>query len=192
VELVIGPYLLTGRIQGMVQDRLLLYRYARIRAQDHVRAWIHHLVLNHAACNEGAWHSQDGPWPKTTMLAGLEKKGREDRREWKAWTIAAVEGGEGLLSGLLEMYWRGLIMPLPFFPRSSWEYAARRAKGMDPEAALERAGAVWKGNRFSRGEAEDPYFQRCFGHGNPLDRTFQECAENILGPLLAHEEELKE
>ena len=187
VDLEIAEYRLKGRIEGILEDRLLHYRYARVRAEDHVRAWIHHLVLNHLALLR-LKHA----YPRTTMLAGLEKKGRADR-EWKAWTFAPLAEGEKILNLLMDIYWRGLVRPLPFFPRTSWEYASRLSKGKVPgEEALVKARNIWKGSPYSRGECEDPYFQRCFEYGEPLGAAFQKCTEDILGPLFVHEEEFRE
>ncbi|MBW2207912.1 MAG: exodeoxyribonuclease V subunit gamma, partial [Deltaproteobacteria bacterium] len=113
VDLEIAEYRLKGRIDGILEDRLLHYRYARARPQDHIRAWIHHLVLNLLVPSRPVEE-----YPGTTMLAGLEKKGRADR-EWKAWTFAPLAEGEKILTVLMDIYWKGLVRPLPFFPRTS-------------------------------------------------------------------------
>ncbi len=185
VELEIAGFGLRGRIEGVLEDRLLQYRYARARAEDHVRAWIHHLVLNHPAL-------RDRDYPRATMLAGLEK-GRRSEREWKAWAFEPIGGSEKILGKLMHIYWKGLTRPLPFFPRTSWEYASRCLKGNGTrEEALERAGKLWRGSPYIRGESEDPYFLCCFGSGDPLDSAFEKCAEDILGLLLVHEKEIRE
>ena len=126
------------------------------------------------------------------MLAGLEKKSRADR-EWKAWTFEPLAEGEKILGLLMDNYWKGLVTPLPFFPRTSWEYVSRLSNGKVPrEEALVKARNTWRGSFYSRGECEDPYFQRCFENGDPLGEAFQKSAEEILGPLFAHEKENRE
>ena len=187
VDLGIAEYRLTGRIEGIREDLLLQYRYARARPQDHIRAWIYHLALNLLVPSRPVEE-----YPGTTMLVGLENKGRAGR-VWKAWAFSPLEQCEKILARLMNAYWKGLMRPLPFFPRTSWQYATRLAKGtISEEEALAKAGNTWKGNIHVRGEWEDPYFQLCFGNGDPLGKTFQKCTQEILGPLLAHEQEIKE
>ncbi|HEN21015.1 MAG TPA: exodeoxyribonuclease V subunit gamma, partial [Desulfobacteraceae bacterium] len=52
---------LTGRIQGLYEKYMILYRYAGIKPKDRLNAWIHHLVLN---------NMKPFGYPQTTMLFG--------------------------------------------------------------------------------------------------------------------------
>ena len=93
------------------------------------------------------------------------------------------------LEALLELYWRGLQTPLPFFPESALEFAAKQdAKGAPP---LERARAIWRGNVRAKAEGADAAFQLCFGgaEANPLDAEFEQLALAIYAPMLDAKEE---
>jgi exodeoxyribonuclease V gamma subunit len=123
------------------------------------------------------------------MLAGLSPKGREP--QWVAYEFQAVKNSQEILENLLEKYWAGLVMPLHFFPRSSWDYAQWVLdKGKPLEDALEKAHSTWMGNEFTLGEREDAYYHLCFGNTDPLDSEFQHSAEDVFGPLLEHQKEI--
>ena len=176
VDLTLGDFRLTGRISGRYGDRLLQQRYARVRPQDHLRAWITHLALGLADS------------PRNSMLVGLRAEGEAT---WVAWNYGPVENGAGLLVGLLERYWEGLQRPLPFFPRSSWAYARLVLERGSPEGeALRKASEIWVGDDYRRGEREDPYYHLCFRDTDPLDDEFQRLATDLFEPLLAHQKEV--
>ena len=146
-----------------------------------MKAWIHHLALNGAGA--------DG-YPKFSLFAGLDATGKGEPR-WIAWEYNPVEGWEEILGKLMAFFWKGLMAPLHFFPGSSWAYARDfLEKGRSHEEALQRAQKVWIGNRFSRGEGMDNYFQRCFGNIDPLDSAFAAAAKEVFGPLLGHQEKV--
>jgi len=58
------------------------------------------------------------------------------------------------------------------------------------QAAIHAARKKWAGSDFSRGESEDPYFERCFGKMDPLDEVFEDTATEIFLPLLNHSSEI--
>lgn len=176
VDLTLGDFRLTGRISGRYGDRLVQQRYARVRPQDHLRAWITHLALGLADS------------PRSSMLASLRAEGEAT---WVAWDYGPVENGDGLLVVLLERYWEGLRRPLPFFPRSSWAYARLVLEKVNPEGeALRKASETWAGDDYQRGESEDPYYHLCFRDTDPLDDEFQRLAIELFEPLLAHQKEV--
>jgi hypothetical protein len=47
------------------------------------------------------------------------------------------------------------------------------------------------GDRHSRPEAEDPYYDLNWGNVDPVDERFRELAVTLFGPLLEHEEKLE-
>ena len=83
------------------------------------------------------------------------------------------------------------MKPIPFFPLSSWELVESLAKGKEEEQARQSARNKWKGSDFSPGEGEDPYFQVCFEHGDPLNEEFEELSKKIFEPLISCEEKIK-
>jgi len=181
VELDISGFRLTGVIDGIYPDRLVQYRYTKVKPKDRLRLWIHHLALN---CMRA-----DG-YPGTSTLAAL--KSRASELEWAAWDYSPVENSEEILKQLLETYWAGLNKPIHFLPRLSWDYAERvLKKKSDEQSALKKAGEAWIGSDFVRGESRDPYYQLCFGHGDPLDSQFEQLAVETFGPLIACEKDVK-
>ena len=176
LNLEISGFRLTGELRGIYPERMLSYRYARVKAKDRIGAWIRHLALN---------AFKEPSYPKNTLFMGLVKT--PDGPAWAGWEFSPVEGVEAVLSQLLETYWKGLRRPLHFFPESSWAYAYQRLqKGKTEEEALEAARRSWEGGDFARGEKQDAYYDLCFRTGAPLDEAFQKLSERVFGPLMAH------
>ena len=181
VDLRISGFRLTGRIDAIYPERLLHYRYARVKSKDRLRIWIHHLALNSLLADK---------YPRTSMLAGMVPRGGES--EWIAWEYSPVEHSKAILGRLLEEYWTGLVRPLHFFPESSWIYAHMTLEKNKPrENALRSACKTWRGSEYSRGECEDPYHQLCFRNTDPLDSEFRRIAEEIFRPLIGHQREIE-
>ena len=159
VDLQLGAFRLTGRLDRLWPHSLLHYRYARLKMKDIMRSWIEHLVLNSL--------NQPG-YPKQTLLV-MENEAR---------TFAALDGAVVLLENLLNHYWQGLSMPLRFFPRSSLAYATK--------GTLEAARKEWRDDTFNNrpGEGSDPAIQRCFGATEPFDDEFCSLAVELLGPMM--------
>ena len=104
-----------------------------------------------------------------------------------SWKFSAVSQSRDMLHGLLDLFWAGMSKPLHFFPESSYTYAQNvLLKGYSKDLALKSATNKWVGSEFARGESTDPYFERCFGKTHPLDESFQDLAELIFSPMLAH------
>ncbi|MCJ7596358.1 MAG: exodeoxyribonuclease V subunit gamma, partial [Desulfobacterales bacterium] len=153
VDLTLQEFRVRGLIHPVYPERLVLHRYGRLRARDHLRAWIIHLVLNTL---------EEGHYPGTTTLVGLDPARREEP-VWAAWEYGPVEGSREILAGLLDLYWSGLRTPLPLFPESSWTFVHERlVKMRSSKEALSLARRVWEGSDYSRGEGEDPYYGLCF------------------------------
>jgi len=178
IDLNISDFRLTGRIKPIYPERLLHYRYARVKARDRLRVWVHHLALNCVMADI---------YPRTSMLAGLEPdKGRE--AVWAAWEYSPVENSKEILENLLKDYWEGLMKPLHFFPDTSWVYAhTMLEKNKSEEDAINSAHRIWEKTDYSRGECEDPYYQLCFGNTDPLDSEFRRIAEKVFRPFLEHQ-----
>jgi len=180
-DICISGFRLTGRIDSIYPERLIKYRYTRIKPKDRLNTWIQHLFLNRFATDHN---------PRMSLLAGLSPKGKDP--QWVAYEFRPVENSQEILENLLEKYWEGLLMPLHFFPRSSWAYVERvLEKGNPQEDALENARNTWTGNDYAPGECEDAYYQLCFAHTDPLDSAFQDIAEEVFGPLMDHQKEIE-
>ncbi|MFN3985849.1 MAG: exodeoxyribonuclease V subunit gamma [Rhodocyclaceae bacterium] len=138
------------------------WRYADARASDYVSAWLHHLALCATApagvAAHSQWHARDGVFRFRTCADAPEH-----------------------LRALLGLYREGLRRPLPFFPKSAWEWARN---GHD----LGKARAKWSGGRDPAfAECNDPAIRLAFrGVADPLDEHFEAVAATLLDPLLAH------
>ena len=109
---------------------------------------------------------------------------RDGRRRFRK-----IDDPEGQLNHLLATYHRAGHEPVPFFPRSSWDYAVLRfEKNYLAEKALDRVRTQWNQSFHQPGEAEDPYIQYCFRDSEPLDQTFVEITEAIYSPIMQHME----
>ncbi|QTA88951.1 exodeoxyribonuclease V subunit gamma [Desulfonema magnum] len=179
VDLSLNGFRLNGKIDAIYPERLVHYRYAKVKSSDRIKTWIHHLVLN---CRNGSGYGADSKYPRFSMLAGSDSM----------WKYEPLENSEAILETLLEKYWEGLKKPLHFFPKTSWEYADMiLGKSKSSEAALQKAQNAWTGGDWSSGEIEeDFYFQLCFEHANPLDSEFQKTALEIFEPLINVQEEV--
>ena len=176
IDLKISDFNLTGRIDGIYPERLIQFRYVKIKARDRLKLWIHHLILN-------AGHADN--YPRTSMLVALDPV-------WAAWQYPPVENSNELLAAMLKIYWQGLMKPLHFFPESSWEYGQQVVeKNKSPEEARRIASAKWSGSDFSRGEGNDLYYQQCFGYYDPIDTEFQNLSLEIFKPILENQQKIE-
>jgi len=182
MDLSISGFRLMGRIDAIYPERLLQYRYARVKPRDRLKIWIHHLTLNSLTADK---------YPRTSILAGLDPGNRREA-VWIAWGYSQVENSKEILGRLLEEYWAGLARPLHFFQDSSWAYAhVLMEKNKPGENALNNARKTWTGSEYNRGECEDPYYQLCFRNTDPLDSEFQRIAEDVFRPLIEHQKEME-
>ncbi|NLI83027.1 MAG: exodeoxyribonuclease V subunit gamma, partial [Deltaproteobacteria bacterium] len=170
VDLAISGFRLSGTISPIYPGWLFRYRYATLGAKDRLKAWVLHLALN---CGEVPGY------PRETILVGL------NRKKWQAFRLISPENPLELLGELLELYWRGIMKPLHFFPETSLEYARLLLeKGNSPEEAIKAARRKWLGNEYRRGERGELHLDLCFRGTDPLDGEFQDTAVKIFGPLL--------
>jgi exodeoxyribonuclease V gamma subunit len=182
VDVHMGDFRLTGRLEMVYPEQLIQYRYARVTPTDRIKIWINHLALNSSIADN---------YPRTSMLMGLAPHNTGEP-VWTAWEYPPVKNSEEILATLVEMYWFGLKMPLHFFPKSSWSYSVMRIERNTPQGdALQTAHNTWNGNDYARGECEDAYYQLCFRNTDPLDSQFEKTAMDIFKPLLAHQKEIQ-
>lgn len=170
VDLTLGDFWLTGQLTGLTPDGWVNYRLARLKANDYLSLWLHHLVLNAMAPAGIALNSH---W-----LA-------EDQEV----RLPPVEDPRVQLQVLLGWYWHGSRQLLHFFPKAAVAYVEqlRKERNNDAESALRAARTVWEGNPFRPGRAErdDPYYRLAFRASDPLDQEFTTVAQAVFAPLLA-------
>ena len=176
LQLSIGRFEISARIDNVFDGRLLRQRLTTRKPKDLLRTWIDHLLLN---CLR--------PVESILITATKEKQPVVER------FAPANDDPRKLLAGLLDFYWRGLREPLPFFPRSSFAFADRTVHptrgGSSP---LDKARKTWgdspqpRDDDFGqRAEREEDYFDLAFRNvADPLGPEFQELAMAVFEPAL--------
>ena len=182
----LGPARIRGRLDDLWPAGRTRLDFARVRGNGELELWIRHLVLC-ALVEEGL-----GCGPRS-VLVGRPANSREDKR---IVAFGPVEAPREQLAMLFEWAWSVESAPLPFFPRSSRQYAEKASK---PELAWrEAAGELFgreTGNRNGpSAELErDLESQRIWEGGSPLETladrplifAFEELATRFFEPLLA-------
>jgi exodeoxyribonuclease V gamma subunit len=185
---------ITGLIRNLWPQGQVEHHYSKLGGTSELRLWIRHLVLNWAAPEA---------CPKQSILVGRP----HDDGGAMAIRFRPVDDARSALLGLLQLYWLGQTMPLPFFPKSSRAYVEvlRRSSGT-VEGALNAAHVQYRGSRHSPvpADADDPCVQQVFGGRDPLSPAFSpfdgdmamldiprfgDLARTIFEPLLDHREE---
>jgi exodeoxyribonuclease V gamma subunit len=175
LQLKIGRFELGARIDSLFDGRSLRQRLTTRKPKDLLGVWIDHLILN---CFR--------PTESILITATKEKRPVIER------FAPPSEDPRTLLATLLDFYWRGLREPLPFFPRSSFEFAERTAHPTKGSSPLEKARKAWgesalpHDDDFGLGpEHEDDYFDLAFRNvTDPLGPEFQKIALAIFDPAL--------
>jgi len=98
-----------------------------------------------------------------------------------------------LLRQLLDQYWRGLTLPLKFYPETSlvfaqaeWDHSNGRRTRKGGKTPLEKAQEKWEEGGYGgiKGESTEVHIELCTRGDEPLDKTFEGLAWQILEPLL--------
>ena len=82
-----------------------------------------------------------------------------------------------VMSGLLDLYWEGLRVPLPFFPETSLKFFEKNKKVNDESLALSSARGTWDGGTYSTGEGENQYYRLLYRGMDPLSSEFMALAD---------------
>ncbi len=185
VDVPIGDFHLTGRLELLTEQGIVLYEYASADAKRALRVWIEHLVHNVI----------DSGFAKESFLFAVNTS---QKGEWHGSRFRPPADSRQILQQLLNLYWRGLTEALRFFPRSAWKFVTllrqpekkKSAEQLRKDALQAAKKNEWDDYRFP--EKKDPYWQICFGHeDDPLNESFCQLAEEILGPLFDHRAELE-
>ena len=167
-DLTLGGFTLSGVLDSIYAGRMVLFRPAKLKPKDWLRAWIRHLI----------WcASEPAPELHLTVLAG------EDRTVFFG---PPEKPASELLQELLEIYWRGLSEPVPFFPSSAFAFGqALASQSKRARPPLELAQREWNGGQNMFAEKDDAAYRLCFGERDPLTADFEQLARAVIGPMLA-------
>ncbi|MGB8355026.1 MAG: exodeoxyribonuclease V subunit gamma [Chthoniobacteraceae bacterium] len=166
VDLQLGVFSLTGRIESIYGERVVHFRCATLKPKDRLRAWISHLAR--CAVQPGVAHEM--------VLVGEDEGVKFSR----------VANAAELLGGLLEIYWQGLMQSAPFFPEISHAYAdgvvnpSTRAR----TSPMQKARNAWNGGDSWGAVEKDAYEEFCFGGSDPIDEEFARLAMAVFEPML--------
>jgi len=182
VNLNISGFHLTGKVDRIYSDRIVMYRNAITKAKDLLGAWIYHLALScHLALN----CTEKNKYPGTSVFVG-----KNEKRETTVMEFPLVEDSCDFLGQLLEYYWQGLASPTHFFPETSLSYAKQVEKNKTKEDALRAARNKWEGSSFIPGESVNLYYELCFRGKEPLNKEFEKAAIDIFTPILTNKHTL--
>lgn len=163
--LVLGEFILTGSLANLTSQGMVSVRCAQPSGTDYLRLWLQHLILNIIT-------------PDNVPLCSYHVSEGEDV------VFPPVQQAEKLLLPLLALYWQGMTQPLPFFPKSSYAYAAQMHKDGDVVKALAAARKKWVSSEFVHGEDQNLYAQLAFRGIDPLGDEFADLACRVFTPLL--------
>ncbi|MDQ3197805.1 MAG: exodeoxyribonuclease V subunit gamma, partial [Verrucomicrobiota bacterium] len=171
VQLEMEWFTLRARFDKIYDGRLVHYRQTTCKPKDLLTAWIYHLVANCEA-------------ETPSILITADKYGKPVEHHF-----ASVEPAfaHDRLQELLELYWRGLREPLPFYPKSSLAFAEASLNDKD---ALAAARKIWERVHYENdggapAESEEPYLALAFRNvAEPFGENFQETTRAIFLPIL--------
>ena len=171
IAVSLDGFTITGMIDTTADGGFLRFRPADIKASDLMRAWISHILLQ-------------------VFRPGAVVQSRHMGKKRQA-LFAPVADPEAVLTGLLNVYWQGLSMPMHFFPETSYAYAKALSKTSGSEdKALDAAVNAWTGrDGFSQAEKDNGAYLICFKGASMLDAEFADLALKIFSPLLGHVKE---
>ena len=170
-QLELGEFTLRARLDKIYDGRLVHYRQTTRKPKDLLTAWIYHLVANCEAETPSILITADKfGKPVVQNFAPVEAPAARER-----------------LQALLELYWRGLREPLPFYPKSSLAFVETSLTENDALAAAQK---IWEKKHYESdagvpAESEEPYLALAFRNvAEPFDANFQETTRAIFLPIL--------
>jgi exodeoxyribonuclease V gamma subunit len=144
VALQLGNQLLSGTVARLHGQHVVRVSFSMLTARQRLSAWIELLALTAA--------HPDVEWRAIVLGRGGQS------------LLGPVDGAWArlVLGDLVELRRTGLSEPLPFAPRTSYEYARRRAAGRAIEVFAAKLDDAWKNER-------DGAYERFFGIGASVD-----------------------
>ena len=133
------PFHLHGLVSDIYHDRRVVVRFGETRPRDLVGLFITHLIWILGTREDT---------PKISQLVCTDE----------TWQIESLTDARLLLRVYLDLFWKGMHDPLPFFEQSSHVYAWHRLqKSATQAAAMAQALKKWQGDGQRDGELWYPY-----------------------------------
>lgn len=174
VQISIGDFTISGRIEIITKDFLIQYRYAQIKLKDRLRIWINHLILN--SINEI-------DIPKASLLIG---KGNNNQS--KCIEYIPIPNAKEILNNMLLIFIQGHTKPLPLYPETSFAFFKSTQSDHTIEKSLSLAKEKWNGSPFTIGESQDPFYRIHPSDSINFNIDFQNLAATVFAPMLKHEQ----
>jgi exodeoxyribonuclease V gamma subunit len=144
-----GGRTLSGTVPGITGDVLRTVTYARVNERHRLAAWVRLLALTAA-------------YPERDFEAVTVGRANDPDQTIAVARIPALDAATALdyLTGIVDLYDRGMREPAPLASRTSARYAALVHAGGDPVPA---ARTEWEGTFNRPGERSDPEHEQVFG-----------------------------
>jgi exodeoxyribonuclease V gamma subunit len=167
-------YVIVGEIDGVGDGEVVHIHVVANKGKYRLRAWICHLMASVARA-----HGETDLPAQSRLITKNE-----------TCVAPRLDGAEALnhLDTLVRLFRQGRNRPLPFFEKSSLEYAKTLLRGKDTAAALRAARREWLPSTNPDlpwpHDSEDPCNWLCMRGRDALADPFGEVAESIWLPAL--------
>jgi exodeoxyribonuclease V gamma subunit len=167
INISLNDKVIRGTIKNYSDDGFLDISASNPSGKTLFNSWIRHLLLS----------LNDQNHTETDVISGVKNKPKHYR-------FKPVDNAKEILSDLMAGYQSGLETPLPFFPKTAYEYVSGLP---DEDKALSAAGNSWR-NDFSKfGECEDVYVKTILGTEPELNiEEWKPTFVAYMQPLIDH------
>ena len=159
LKLDLGPVALKGWLADLYQEGRITFRAADLKPYDILQLWIQHLVLLLVQPSQVA--------PRSIHIA-------TDR----IISFEEIPQPQKALTTFLQHYQQGMTLPLHFYPKTSYAWAAARSAA----AAQNAARNAWYSG-YNQGEGDDLAYALALKGQEPLDESF-EALSMLFRPIL--------
>lgn len=177
VELPVAGWFVTGRLDHLTPDGLVLGRAGRISARTLLDAWVRHVALCAIAPTDVR---------RKTLLAGEVGPKREART--MVFQPLASAFAETRLEELVALHAAATQGIVPLWPDAAQAYVHALRKGESEGAAIDAARRSWRPNAFSEAPADAERAYPALAtrdDPDPLGPAFRAVALRVFEPLLA-------
>ncbi|HET6527961.1 MAG TPA: exodeoxyribonuclease V subunit gamma [Balneolaceae bacterium] len=170
IDLNVNTFHIKGTLNSLFESGQWLYRFGKLRGKDCIELWIKHVIYL-ASKPEG--------YPAITQMITYDDGSVNQK------TMADIENPEVILSGILELYKKGICSPLMFFPNTSFAFAEKvLEKGYEVEKAANGSKYEWENYKSDFKEGDDAYNNFIMGDKDPTqDSQFRKHALDFWQPF---------